>query len=295
MSEFLQQGPATLSITEESKAILQGTGKLYANTYVWGDFSLIAPFSLIIGNQNLEDLADLNIMPSEPTEIAPIEGSTKEMIDNALIEASIISTIENNSYIIGEASIMVSSNEFFFPLNIDEVVQKLNECNQEENTIINTCINQSDIDSIIFLLNDDYLNGIEESINKINFSLIDNEKIKTIDFLDTLIDGDNAILEYGRLINLILPGPSDIEDELNFNAPFFVENYFSSMDTLQLKMINQSNVQKFINTIISLQNSFDLNDDGEQDIDSDGIINIYNNNYINIQSYISFLVNPSGF
>ena len=62
--------------------------------------------------------------------------------------------------------------------------------------------------------------------------------------------------------NLILPGPSDIEDELNFNAPFFVENYLSSMDTLQLKMINQSNVQKFINTIISLQNSYDLNDDG---------------------------------
>ena len=67
------------------------------------------------------------------------------------------------------------------------------------------------------------------------------------------------------------------------------------MDTLQLKMINQSSSQKFINTIISLQNSYDLNDDGEADTGSDGIINIYNNDYISIQSYISFLVNPSGF
>ena len=295
LSEFLQQGPATLGITKESKAILQGTGKLYANTYVWGDFSLIAPFSLTIGDQNLSNLSDLNIMPSDPTEIAAIEGSTKEMIDNALVEASIISTIENNSYIIGEAAIMVSSNEFFFPLNIDEIVEDLKNCIQEDNSVLNTCAQENFIDAVIAKLNDDYLNSIQGSINKINFSLIDSEKIKTVDFLDTIANSDSPILEYGRLINLILPGPSDFDEDMNFSTPFFVESYSSSMDALQLKMINQSSSQKFINTIISLQNSYDLNDDGEADAGSDGIINIYNNDYISIQSYISFLVNPSGF
>ena len=38
-------------------------------------------------------------MPSAPTEISQIDQSSKELIDNALIEASIISDIENNSFI----------------------------------------------------------------------------------------------------------------------------------------------------------------------------------------------------
>jgi len=66
------------------------------------------------------------------------------------------------------------------------------------------------------------------------------------------------------------------------------------MDSLQLKMINQSVMNKYINTIISLQNSNDLNNNDCQDQYNNGIINIYNNDKINIQSYISFIVNPSG-
>ena len=67
------------------------------------------------------------------------------------------------------------------------------------------------------------------------------------------------------------------------------------MDSLQFNMINQSENQKYINTIITLQNSYDLNNDGFIDGDGDGIINLYNNDYIDIKSYISFLVNPSEF
>ena len=105
------------------------------------------------------------------------------------------------------------------------------------------------------------------------------------------------MLEYGRLIDFVLPGPTDNGNGVIFEPPFNLEDYSSSMDTLQLEMLIQSEIQKYINTIISIQNSYDLDndnslDDGENE---DGIINIYNDDYINIQSYISFKVNPSGF
>ena len=99
------------------------------------------------------------------------------------------------------------------------------------------------------------------------------------------------MLEYGRLIKFILPGP---ENE-NEQPPFIINDFSSTMDSLQFNMINQSENQKYINTIIAVQNSYDLNNDGFIDSNGDGIINLYNNDYIDIKSYISFLVNPSEF
>ena len=104
-----------------------------------------------------------------------------------------------------------------------------------------------------------------------------------------------------RLIDFILPGPlasDDCPDDPISSPPYEIDTesgyYHSIMDIIQLEMINQSEVEKYINTIISLQNSNDLNANECQD-EGDGIINIFNDNYIDIQSYISFKVNPSGF
>ena len=292
LSEFLTQGPATLSVTEESKAILKGVGKLYANTYVWGDFSLIAPFSIIIGESEVSDVfEDLYLMPSEPTEISEIDQSSKELIDNALIEASIISNIENNSFIIGNTSIIISSNLDFFPINIDSYIAQLDSCNNIEfsdNNNIGYCNNDIVIHQIISSINNNFLNSIQDLITNIRFILTDDNKIKLIEFLN--VEGA-ILLEYGKLIEFILPGPENENDQ----PPFILNNFSSSMDSLQFNMINQSENQKYINTIITLQNSYDLNNDGFIDGDGDGIINLYNNDYIDIKSYISFLVNPSEF
>ena len=292
LSEFLTKGPATLSVAEDSKAILQGVGKLYANTYVWGDFSLIAPFSIIVGEpEGSNGFENLYLMPSDPTNISEIDQSSKELIDNALIEASIISNIENNSFIIGEASIMVSSNIDFFPINIDDYITQLDSCSNLEisnNINIGNCNNDVIIDQIVTSIDNDFLNTIQNSITNISFILTDDNKIKLIEFLN--VDGA-VLLEYGRLIKFILPGP---ENE-NEHPPFIINDFSSTMDSLQFNMINQSENQKYINTIIAVQNSYDLNNDGFIDGDGDGIINLYNNDYIDIKSYISFLVNPSEF
>ena len=292
LSEFLTKGPATLSVTEDSKAILQGVGKLYANTYVWGDFSLIAPFSIIVGeSEGSNGFENLYLMPSDPTNISEIDQSSKELIDNALIEASIISNIENNSFIIGETSIMISSNIDFFPINIDNYITQLDSCSNLEisNDInVRNCNNDIIINQIVTLIDNDFLNSIQNSITNISFILTDDNKIKLIKFLNV---DETVLLEYGRLIKFILPGP---ENE-NEQPPFIINDFSSTMDSLQFNMINQSENQKYINTIIAVQNSYDLNNDGFIDGNGDGIINLYNNDYIDIKSYISFLVNPSEF
>ena len=54
---------------------------------------------------------------------------------------------------------------------------------------------------------------------------------------------DDILLEYGRLIDFVLPGPTDNGSGVIFDPPFTLEDYSSSMDTLQLEMINQSEIQ----------------------------------------------------
>ena len=49
------------------------------------------------------------------------DNSTKESIDNSFDQASISSYIENNSIFVGSVSILVSTDENYFPLNFDDL------------------------------------------------------------------------------------------------------------------------------------------------------------------------------
>ena len=62
-------------------------------------------------------------------------------------------------------------------------------------------------------------------------------------------------------------------------------------------MLNQTNIQgeRYINSFIQIQNTFDLNGDGFIDANEDGIVNIHSSDYLEIISYVSFLINAGDF
>ena len=65
LSEFLQEAPNTLEVSGIST--LDGNGYIYPDRYVWGDFNLEVPFSLIMGDTmivgNMDTIFnDLNII-----------------------------------------------------------------------------------------------------------------------------------------------------------------------------------------------------------------------------------------
>ena len=101
---------------------MNGTGYLEPGdkAAISGDFELYVPFIVRIG-ENEEPYTDINLVISNPTYLSPTDNSTKESIDNSLDQASMSSYIENNSIFVGSVSILVSTDENYFPLNFDDL------------------------------------------------------------------------------------------------------------------------------------------------------------------------------
>mgnify|MGYP000912771141 CR=1 FL=1 len=108
-------------------ASLNGTGYLEPGDQasISGDFELNVPFTIIVGDYIEPDTyTDINLIPANPTYLAPFDNSTKESIDNSLEQASMSSYIENKSVFVGSVSIIVSTDENYFPLNFNEKFSK---------------------------------------------------------------------------------------------------------------------------------------------------------------------------
>ena len=70
----------------------------------------------------------------------------------------------------------------------------------------------------------------------------------------------------------------------------------SFIGPIQIDMINKSDLsQRYINSFISITSTYDLDGNGIIDINEDGIVNLHSFDYINISSYVSFLLNSGGF
>ena len=126
LDDLLENSPNSLNVSGE--ALINGEGTLLPNKYVWGDFRLEAPFSLILGdtsmiNFNQDTLfQNLNIIPAQSSILQSIDEETKENIDNSLLSASIISEVTNHTPIAGNLSLIISNNDSFFPLFIDSLI-----------------------------------------------------------------------------------------------------------------------------------------------------------------------------
>ena len=94
--------------------LIDGPGILSPGSQIWGSFTLIAPLAFIFRQS-------INIIPAEPTPITPMDPSTSQQIDSALVEAALYVTITNSSPLGGNLSLLISDSTIF-PLFLDSLI-----------------------------------------------------------------------------------------------------------------------------------------------------------------------------
>ena len=218
-----------------------------------------------------------------------------ENIDNSLLSASIISEVTNHTPIAGNLSLIISNNDSFFPLFIDSLIV------DDEICIEDTCVynnNSLSFDNAINKLesgypNNELGNNFIQGINLMEYiPMSDSDsRMKQVKFYTD----SNDSLWIGRIVDFELPYPL-VDINGNVSEPG-VASIISDIDPVQIDMINQSdlNGNRYLNSFISIQSTYDLNGDGIIDENEDGIVNLHSYDYISILSYVSFLINAGNF
>ena len=313
--EFLQNQSDELRVS--GHASLNGQGNLEPGDETFGktisgDFELEVPFTMILGELiEPDEYIDVNIVTAQPTLLNPISTDTKENIQNHLLEASLVSNIENRSPLVGIVSILISTDENFFPVNVDQLVNDPNfatciPCNYH----YDGCTYHKDgdgmsifdeiIDSLQVLENNNVILNIGSSaeIDKIEYIPVSStdSRIRTLKFYtnENIVDGVETYddtLFIGRLAMLELPYPT-IDENGDVLESGKIENYSIDMDPTQINMINYSNTNKlrYLNTLISLVNTHYPDSDNDP-INESGEINLYTTDFITIESIASFKTN----
>ena len=286
--EFLQVQSDELRVS--GQASLNGTGNIepgdgtFGKT-ISGDFELYIPFTMILGEEIENEYTNINIIPAQETYLSPIDSNTKESIDNSFLEAKLVSSIINHSPFVGDVSILVSTDENFFPLNLDMLINDENfslcipHCTYPEDDI-------TIFSNIKALLDTVELNiGNASDIEKVEYYPLSNtdSRVKHLKFF---LAGDS--LAISRLAMLELPYPI-INDEGFVEIPG-QNDYVSLIDKSQISLINYTSSDKprYMNTLMTLINSHFPNSSNPNET---GVINITVNDSIKITSYSSFLLN----
>jgi hypothetical protein len=178
----------------------------------WGTFKLIAPLAFIFEQP-------INIIPAEPTPMAPMDPSTSQQIDSALVEAALNVTITNNSPLGGNLSLLISDSTIF-PLFLDSLITGSWEYNrsyqmQQYGYYLNTTI----WDTLEPLM----------AIDSISFTAIDptDEKPKALEV--KFYNEDSLQFFIGRMFELGFPRTDSIEYHLGYAIPEFPNIYTSGM------------------------------------------------------------------
>ena len=292
--EFLKVQSDELTVS--GQASLNGTGNIEPGDETFGktisgDFELNVPFTMILGEEIDDEYTDINIIPAQETYLSPIDSSTKESIDNSFIEAKLVSSIINHSPFVGVVSILVSTDENFFPLNLDQLIN-----DEDYSTCLPYCVYPDNNESVFMAIKDS-LQSIEESNGQLNIGLA--EHINRVEYIpisntDSRIKHlrlftENDSLLISRLAMLELPYPIINDDGYVEEAG--KNDYVSLIDDSQISLINYTDLDKprYMNTLITLVNSHSYSN--SDDPEDSGIINITVNDSIKITSYSSFLLN----
>ena len=95
-------------------AKINGEGFLSPNSFLWGDFKLIAKMAFVFEEP-------INIIPAAATSMPPMDTATKDQIDSSLVNAELNVNMYNSSVLGGSLSMLISDSTVF-PLFIDSLV-----------------------------------------------------------------------------------------------------------------------------------------------------------------------------
>ena len=247
----------------------------------------------------------INLFPSNPTYLSPINSSTKQSINNSLYAVSMSSDIENSSIFVGSVSMIVSTDENYVPLNFDD----LGNLSEISNCIDFPCMidKNSDVFSNLLeslkVLNEDTgeLEFIETNIgllNEDNILLIEYTPMSDIDSKPKLIKfiTDTDFLLIGRFATLDLPSPV-IDENGNVQTPgsiSYKEPIIIDEDQIDLIVYTSEQKDRYMSPLIKLLNSNYVNENNVPQNDG-GIVNVLITNNIKIDSYITFVISPGDY
>lgn len=297
IADFLQSSPDSLAFS--GTATLNGSGSFKANDSfsISGGLGLELPFSFILGTQiNDTTFSDLYIIPEVSTQLTPVDNETYESVNNSLEEAALISNITNFSPLAGEISMIISTDNTFFPSYLDSIINiNNNEFDYSHCDTICRFIN----DGSSSALNSKLLSGIVDSIDYINqidsidFTPISSSdfRVKSLKFIYGPKESDYLLI--ARLAMLQLPCPIiDSNGFVSEDGEGEYLNYYSTIDNDQIGLINFTidDKPRYLNTMMTLTNSF-YPECPVPNQNSEGIINLMGIHYIDIESYASFKIN----
>jgi hypothetical protein len=163
----------------------------------------------------------INIIPAEPTPMAPMDPSTSQQIDSALVEAALNVTITNSSPLGGNLSLLISDSTIF-PLFLDSLTT-------------------GSWDSQLFNFNTAIWDTLDPPmvIDSISFTAIDpiDEKSKALEV--KFYNEDSLQFFIGRMFELGFPRADSIEYHLGYANPEFPNIHTSGMviDTTRMAWV----------------------------------------------------------
>ncbi len=280
-------------------AFINGNGILAPETYVWGDFTMIAPLSFLFTE-------DISFIPADPTVLDSMDASTRSKIDSALVIAEMTMDITNSIPFGGDISLLVSNfnsdlctdpnicRTHYFPVYYDQIEQIELSAQSVDSSYMAIFTSDS-----IFLAD---TIGVESVLVE-NISDNDNRNF-LLNFLDN--EGD-TIFWIGRLFNLNIEPPDTVESETGYVQ--IPSNYLDviELDTTRIDWVTADIPLKMM-PLITFDNTDDYycedgsdatmcSEDGEIGICLDGTECIreprafQTNNYIEINSFITFTLN----
>ncbi len=204
--------PETLEFGGGAK--INGEGFLAPNSFLWGTFTLIAPLAFIFEQP-------VNIIPSEPTPMEPMDPSTSQQIDSTLVEAALNVTITNSSPLGGSLSLLISDSTIY-PLFLDSLITGSweNQIYNFNTTIWDTLDPPLEIDSIYFTA----IDPTADTLKALEVKFFNNDSLQFF---------------IGRMFELGFPRADSIEYHLGFANPEFPNINTSSMiiDTTRMAWI----------------------------------------------------------
>jgi hypothetical protein len=199
--DVMNFAPETLEFGGSAK--INGAGFLAPNSFLWGTFTLIAPLAFIFEQP-------INIIPAESTPMSPMDPSTSQQIDSALVEAALNVTITNSSPLGGNLSLLISDSTIF-PLFLDS---------------LKTAAWDKQLKPLIW---ETIWDTLDLEIDSIYFTAIDPDADTTKALEVKFYNSDTLQFFIGRMFELGFPRADSIEYHLGYVNPEFPNIHNSDM------------------------------------------------------------------
>ncbi|MCH8327074.1 MAG: hypothetical protein IID15_00935 [Candidatus Marinimicrobia bacterium] len=183
-------------------ASIQGTGTVAAESALWGEFQLIAPFAFIMPR-------DITFLPANAFELTPMDADTRENVQTALLSSSLTLSTLMDMPIGGSISMLISDSTIFSLAldSLDDIAAGIPTAARTGDTTIYSSISE--------VLLADSITGIDHIIFYAETATLGQAtdptltRAKKVEFYAGATDTVPAFF-IGRLFEMTLPGPKEL-------------------------------------------------------------------------------------